>query len=280
MRCPDPNYVWPKGRVIAVPCGKCLACLSNKRQDWSHRLLQEMKVSDSAVFVTLTYSEKYYPEQFGLVKRHLQLYLKRLRKKCPRLRYYAVGEYGSRTGRAHYHGIFFNANESAIRECWTLFNKVKNKVEPIGIVHVGTCTEASIQYVTKYIIQKGSAVDGLNPPFSIMSRAYGLGLNYLSDAMLKWHREGDRIYMVVHGEKVRLPRFYKEKIWPASEWSDWLYRRETVFKNARKEAEQKEERENKLLKQEGFKDPDALRADSRNAVISRIKSKVAFSQKF
>lgn len=280
MRCPTPNYVWPKGRVIAVPCGKCLACLSNKRQDWSTRLMQEYKVSSSSMFVTLTYSEKYYPEQFGVVKRHMQLYLKRVRKKCPKLRYYVVGEYGGKTGRAHYHGILFNAEEKVVRECWSLLNKVTNKVEPIGIVHVGKCTEASVSYVTKYIVQQGGEIEGKNKPFCLMSRGYGLGLNYLTDAMVKWHRSASRIYMIDNGQKKRLPRYYKEKIWPSSPWSDWIDRREKVFKNARMEAEKKDELENELLRREGYKDPEKLRLDSSNAILKRVKSKVAFSQKF
>lgn len=278
MRCPSPNFVWPHGRVIAVPCGKCLACLSTKRHDWSVRLMQEYKVSSSAHFVTLTYSEKYYPAH-GLSKRHCQLYLKRLRKKSPRLRYYLVGEYGSKTGRAHYHAIIYNSDEKSIAQCWTLKNLRNDEMEPIGIVHIGKVTEASTAYVTKYIIQKGSPVGDVNPPFSLMSRAYGLGLNYLTDAMVKWHRDNESIYMVRHGEKQRLPRYYKEKIWPNSTWSNWAYIRDEIFKKARKEAEKKDELENKLLAEQGY-NPEAIRTEMRNAVIARIKSKVAYSQKF
>lgn len=236
-------------------------------------------MSNSAHFVTLTYSEKYYPAQFGLSKRHCQLYLKRLRKKSPRLRYYLVGEYGGKTARAHYHAIIFNSDERSIRETWSLFNKVTNKLEPIGIVHVGTVTEASTAYVTKYVIQKGNALEGLNPPFCIMSRGYGLGLNYLTDAMVAWHRNNQYVHMVKHGEKLRLPRYYKEKIWPNSTWSDWAYRREVVFKKARKEAEFKEEEENRILSEQGY-NPEKIKAEMRNAVIGRVLSKVAYTQKF
>lgn len=279
MRCPNPNYVWPKGKVIAVPCGKCMACLANKRQDWSLRLMQEYKFSTSAHFVTLTYSEKYYPS-FGVSKRHIQLYMKRLRKLAPRLRYYLVAEYGTKTGRGHYHGIFFNADEKDIRRCWSLFNSHLKRVEPIGIVHIGRVTEASVGYCLKYIVQKGNVVEGLNKPFTLMSRGYGIGINYLTDAMLKWHRENQYVHMVQGGKRVRLPRFYKEKIWPSSSWSDWADRREKTFKKARMEAERKEEREIELLKNEGYADPSRLIGESRDYQISRIKSKVAYSQKF
>ena len=289
MKCPTPNYVWPKDKVIAVPCGKCLACLSNKREDWSFRLMQEYKVSASAFFVTLTYSEKYHPSM-GVSKRHLQLYFKRLRKlvvkdtKYP-IRYYAVGEYGGQTNRPHYHAIIFNADEKSIRQAWSLFNKVRNKVEPIGIVHCGNVTEASVSYVLKYVVQKYEFPDGLNPSFSVMSRGYGLGANYLSDRMVEWHRSGDRVYTLQYGVKKRLPRFYKEKIWPAVKmeefpqgWAKWTYNREFVFKKAQKEAELQEEVEKSKLRAAGVKDPGKLIERSRNARLKGIKSKVAYSQ--
>lgn len=277
MKCPNPNFVWPKGRVIAVPCGKCLACLSNKRYDWSCRIMEEQKVSSSAMFVTLTYSEKYLPN-CGVVKRHLQLFFKRLRKKCPKIRYYAVGEYGSITRRPHYHIILFNGNENAVRSEWTLFNKVRNRREPIGIVHIGQVTEASVQYCTKYVIQKNDFPEGLNPSFALMSRGYGLGLSYLSDAMVAWHRNADRLYMVKYGQKLRLPRYYKEKIWPNSTWSDWAYRREETFKKGRMEADKKERENLEALKNEGVKNPEQFVESTRRALLARVKSKTSFTQ--
>lgn len=288
MKCPNPNYVWPKNKVIAVPCGKCMVCLSNKRHDWSVRLEQEQKVSKSSHFVTLTYSEKYYPTEYGVIKRHLQLYFKRLRKECPKLRYYAVGEYGSNTGRAHYHAIIFNAEEKPIIECWTLTRKIFSKdskellkkvKEPIGIVHIGQVNQASIRYVTKYVIQKNQDVGKLNPPFALMSRAYGLGAHYLTDAMVKWHRANDRVYMMDYNTKHRLPRFYKDKIWPNSTWSDWAYKREQLSKKIQKEADQRESYNLKVIASQGYKNPEKMQKVMSDAVAARIKSKVAFSQK-
>lgn len=276
MRCPNPNFVWPAGKVIAVPCGKCLGCLSNKRNDWSFRLMQEYKVSRSAYFVTLTYSDRFVP-RCGVVKRHLQLYLKRLRKLSPRLRYYAVGEYGSKTGRPHYHAIIFNSQEDFIRENWSLLDRKTGRRVAIGICHIGRVTEASVSYVLKYVVQSGAAVEGQNNPFAIMSRGYGLGLNYLTDEMVSWHRSDGKMFAINYGEKVRLPRFYKDKIWPDSQWSDWKWRREKVLKKARKEAEIKEEKHNAIMKKKGYS-PEASNL-MRNVAMFSVKKKVAFSQK-
>lgn len=290
MKCPTPNFVWPHDKVIAVPCGKCLACLSNKREDWAFRLMQEYKVCISAHFVTLTYSEKYKPSH-GVSKRHLQLYFKRLRKRVQQdpkypVRYYAVGEYAPETLRPHYHAIIFNADEKSIRESWSLYNKVREKLEPIGIVHIGNVQEASVQYVLKYVVQKADYPVDLNPSFSLMSRGHGLGACYLSDNMVEWHRSAGRVFALRHGVKSRLPRFYKEKIWPSVKLEDypqnaavWNWQREHVFKKARKEAEQSEEVNRNLLRAEGIKNPDRYIERVRDARLRKVKSKVAYTQK-
>lgn len=276
MRCPNPRYVWPNGKVIAVPCGKCLACLSNKRHDWSFRLMQEYRASVSAYFVTLTYNEKFVPE-CGVVKRHLQLYFKRLRKVCSRLRYYAVGEYGSKTGRPHYHAIIFNCDREAIVNAWSLLDKKSGKSVPIGIVHIGKVTEASVSYTLKYIVQSEEEVaEGFNSGFALMSRGYGLGLHYLTDEMLKWHRVNEANCVMKYGQRLRLPRFYKEKIWPNSEWSDWAYRRSVFNKKVLLEAEVREKKEVSDLRSLGYSDVSIEQL--RNARLSRIKKKVAYSQ--
>lgn len=270
MNCPNPRYVWPTGKIQAVPCGKCLACLSNKRQDWSFRLMQEYKRSKSAAFITLTYHPKFYPNS-GLSKRHFQLFMKRLRRNSTdRLRYFAVGEYGGKTGRGHYHAIIFNfvGDEKFLQSIWSLDG------EPIGIVHIGKVNEASVRYCTKYVIQRGNHMDKkLNKPFSLMSRSFGLGLWYLTDAMVAWHRSGDKNYTLIDGEKRRLPRYFKDKIWhnPVV--------RARVSQQAQDEAKAAQQENYDILKREGY-EPETIMAEMRAAVYSRIKEKVAFTQKF
>lgn len=273
MQCISPKYVWPKGKIILVPCGKCLACLSNKRADWSFRLQQEWKRSTSAAFITLTYHPKFYPDS-GLSKRHFQLFMKRLRKtQDEKLRYYAVGEYGSKTGRAHYHAILFNFNGdlSVLKQAWSLDG------EPIGIVDCRPVNEARCSYVTKYVIQRVDHKDKtLNKPFCLMSRGYGLGAHYLSDDMVSWHRNlggySGRNYTLVHGVKGRLPRFYKEKIWYDQE------DREKVSSASKWQAIRAHRRNLRYLKKRGYS-PSKIIAEMRAAVLSRVKQKIAFTQK-
>lgn len=203
MRCISPVLIRKNGRRDVVPCGKCNFCLQTKRFDWSFRISQELKVSTSAHFLTLTYSDENPSFDNQVHKEHLQLFFKRLRKlSVTRLRYYAVGEYGTKTNRAHYHAIIFNMDSNAVGALPSIWNS--------GFVHVGTVTPASIHYVTKYVINRDQDFKGREPPFALMSRRPGLGSNYLVTHKW-WHRDDMRFYSQVNGVKARLPRFYKDK---------------------------------------------------------------------
>lgn len=257
-------------KPIQVPCGKCIPCLQNKRNDWSFRLEQEHKYSKSAYFVTLTYDPKHMPTDMSLDVRHLQLYFKRLRKMMgqQKIRYYAVGEYGSKSGRPHYHILLFNATEEHARTAW---RDIKGR--PIGLVHIGRVTPASVAYCTKYILQPElKAPEGKKKAFSTMSRAYGIGGKYLTDLMVSWHREDDRNYAMRYNQKVRLPRFYREKIWYHT------HDRERISSAAMKLQKKNLELEEKYWKEAHGSNWQIAQAESRNAVMSRIKLKVAFTQ--
>lgn len=41
--------------MVQVNCGKCYPCLSNRRNEWTFRMMQETKYSESSLFITLTY---------------------------------------------------------------------------------------------------------------------------------------------------------------------------------------------------------------------------------
>lgn len=157
--------------VVQVPCGKCPICRARRISQWSFRLMEQEKVSTSAHFITLTYATEHVPITgkgfMSIVKRDIQLFLKRLRKshhpsEHP-IKYYAVGEYGGRTNRPHYHVIIFNADLDKIQPAWKL-----------GQVHYGTVTGASIGYTLKYMSKKGRIPlrqnDDRQKEFSLMSK--------------------------------------------------------------------------------------------------------------
>lgn len=287
MNCIQPRSIWVDGTgFVATPCGKCIPCLMNRRTDWSFRLREEHKVSTSAHFVTLTYDPKHMPSDRSLDKKHLQNYMKRLRKidGSNRLRYFAVGEYGSQTRRPHYHLLLFNCTAEHAQLAWR-----DSKGAPIGLVHIGTVTPASVAYCTKYIIQPDVAVfdSNLQKPFSLMSRAYGIGGHYLSQEMIAWHRAGDRNYAIHEdGIKSRLPRFYREKIWPSIP-KDQVHRYNVQFNIDRKRVSEKamaltleqQEKERNYYKAAHGSNWLEVMTQSRDAMLSRVRQKVAFSQK-
>jgi len=88
-------------RPVDFNCGKCFQCLNNKVKEWQVRLLLEQKTVKHSYFITLTYAGENVPVIIKddilvcmtLSKRHLQLWLKKLRKKHS-VRFFAIGEYG------------------------------------------------------------------------------------------------------------------------------------------------------------------------------------------
>lgn len=218
MGCISPVCLRLGKKLQFVPCGKCNFCLESRRADWSFRLYQESKVSRSNHFLTLTYDEKNLPwsdEGPSLCKADVQLFTKRLRHVnhsdgWPSIRYYTVGEYGSDTERPHYHSIMFNLQRNALEGIQGIWGK--------GHVDVGTVTPASIHYVTGYAINRVGEWEGRQKPFSLISnRSGGLGVNYVASNRA-WHK-GDvlRNYVMKDGFRMKLPRFYKDKVFSVRE---------------------------------------------------------------
>ena len=129
MRCINPVTITNKASIsqekMEVPCGKCIECRIHQRKEWSLRLLHEMAYHERSVFLTLTYSDENLPDDLSISKRHLQLFLKRLRKQSGRkgIKYFATGEYGESTQRPHYHAIVFGVglqeeDKQFVKDCW------------------------------------------------------------------------------------------------------------------------------------------------------------------
>jgi len=205
MQCLTPTYLSKQDMV--VPCGKCSFCAATRRSDWATRIDYEARLHLVKKFITLTYANPYLHWAHGnpqLDKPDLQKWFKRVRKTGAKIRYYAVGEYGSKTFRPHYHVLLFGAvSEKVIRESW-----------PYGQVHIGSVTEASVMYCLGYIINgKGWKMRTKRErPFSLMSRRPGLGANYLTPAMISWHRSDRKNYAILDGKQRHLPRYYKTQI--------------------------------------------------------------------
>lgn len=191
MMCSQPFMRNPQGKIrwstkmtaeerlecTPFPCGCCLPCRINRARTWQHRIMLEAKSHAHSLFVTLTYSKETLPPDGSVKKSHLQSFMKRLRRSIDgiKIRYFAVGEYGERGDRPHYHLCLFGLSESYtgnIVKSWS-----KNSV-PIGFVHVGEVTAHSARYIAGYTIKKLTKVGderlrGRSPEFMLSSRKEG-----------------------------------------------------------------------------------------------------------
>jgi len=220
--CDDPLYILPKAgtKSVPVPCGKCPSCKMRRVNEWVFRLMEEERHSVAAHFITLTYDTNHVPISdngfMTLRKSDFQDYMKRLRKLCfAKLKYYAVGEYGTKNKRPHFHAIVFNVVDSqSFVDAWTL-----DGVQ-IGDVHIGHVTTDSIaytmKYIDKYVPPKRFSRDDRVRQFALMSK--GLGKSYV-DRGKKYHRKNPtQMYVTkLSGHKVPMPRYYRNKFFSEQE---------------------------------------------------------------
>lgn len=259
MECARPRYL--SKQEILVPCGSCAFCTATRRSDWALRLHYEAKMHLDKKFITLTYANPHLKWEHGLsqlCKGHLQNFFKRVRIKGYKLRYYAVGEYGSTTFRPHYHVLLFGAvPDDIIRASW-----------PFGQVHIGQVTQASIMYCLGYMVngKHWKMCTKRVKPFSLMSRKPGLGANYLSKSMIEWHRSDRRNYALLDGAKRHLPRYYKTKIFSKID----------LVRIAVRDSKAAFKRDVEWLRSPAMarlKDPLAYRREQRRRLAQRIKAK-------
>lgn len=153
-------------------------------------MLEAAQHKDNA-FVTLTYAPENLPSDLSVNPRVLQLFLKRLRKVSPKFRFFAVGEYGEKTGLPHYHLALFGypscyhtqtrKRDTCCAVCATIKRTWAN-----GHVYLGTLEKTSMAYVAGYINKKMTKHDdprleGRLPEFSRMSLKPGIGYGMMHD---------------------------------------------------------------------------------------------------
>lgn len=244
MQCQSPFLVKNKNLDVnnenlmtPVPCGKCIPCLKRRSSHWSFRILQESKTAKSSCFITLTYDQvPLSPNGLPtLLKRDYQTFFKRLRKLAPhkkgkkRLKYFACGEYGTKTARPHYHAIVFNLPQNLINNSDIICNTWNH-----GHVLVTNSNLKTINYVVGYINKGGykkqidkvhGVYDDRITEFQLMSK--GLGESYLTPSMVKYYKDR-KLFCIVHedGQILSMPRYYKNKIFNKQElqelFKEWL----------------------------------------------------------
>lgn len=151
---------------------------------WSHRIMLESFKHNTNAFVTLTYADEYLPPGGTLVPKHLQAFLKRLRKSVypTEIRYFGCGEYGDESQRPHYHLALFSLGPEDAEKI--------DKAWGLGHSFTGDLTHDSAQYISGYVTKKmtnannekvAKWLNGRHPEFARMSLKPGIGALAVSD---------------------------------------------------------------------------------------------------
>lgn len=238
-----------------IPCGKCIDCRLQYARQWADRCVYESYYypENECYFVTLTYNEENIVDVNSdmfpgtLVKEHLQKFMKRLRRKieyekhnlyilqrsdrsekdCNEngVRYFACGEYGSKSFRPHYHLLVYGINLFEFPyENWLPSKSGRKQwrslyLEDIwknGFVTFSQFSWDTAAYVARYTLKKVKGITpeyyssvGLLPEFTVMSRKPGIGRTFFDD-----HK--DSIYefdSIIQrspdgGRKAKPPKYY------------------------------------------------------------------------
>lgn len=173
-------------------------------------MLLEARQHEYSAFVTLTYNPENAPvsvdcetgeELLTLDKRDFQLWLKRLRKVLSpaQVRFYGCGEYGTKTGRPHYHAIVFGLGAhqvAALEASWKL-----------GYSYMREADATAMMYTAKYCLKNmGQASDlnlrGRQPTFARMSLRPPIGSSFVpSIAESLMTRAGSTVLVQGHVQK-------------------------------------------------------------------------------
>lgn len=237
------NYYFSRGlkpdkfnKTLIVPCGKCLACRSNKAREWSMRFSQEWNYykQENTMFLTLTLDHIHLKNN-EVEPRELQLFIKKVRryfdskrhrelhglKEKPKIKYLGCGEYGKLFGRAHYHMIIFGLPNhlrgfrkvNRVHKARCLMDLVLYKKWNNGGISIGFCSNKSINYCAQYGLKSSIGVYcdkkrykekyGRNKPFLVMSK--GIGKRYALDNAQNLMAN---LFIQYNQSKVSIPRQY------------------------------------------------------------------------
>lgn len=227
----DKLHIMPgiAGATMHLPCGKCLGCKTDRATRWSHRCMHEAATWEANAFLTLTYDDEHLPQQGQLEPRHLQLFLKRLRRYANRhpahlnsdrrsnIRFFACGEYGETEGRPHYHALLFNCGfPDQLKAGTDLYQSaLLARLWDKGHNRIGHVTHASAAYIAQYSLKKdgrGDRVDAdgvlIPGPFLRMSLRPAIGLTWLQ----RYHDDLQNGYLVEGTRRHKLHRYHRNKI--------------------------------------------------------------------
>lgn len=213
---------------------------------------------EASSFITLTYAPEHLPNPPSLDYRDFQLFLKRLRKQFPKIRFYMCGEYGEEFFRPHFHAAIFgtdfpdkklHARTGAGHHIYV--SDALAKLWPYGYSSVCELNFETAAYVARYIMKKITGdladehykyvddqtgeVSQLTPEFAHMSLKPGIGGQWYD----KYKNDLSLDFVVVNGVKCKPPRYFDKllkradtrrfnDVKEAREYSQYLHRAENT----------------------------------------------------
>lgn len=229
-----------QGRRHLLPCRHCVGCRLDKSREWANRVIMEQVYHDESWFLTLTYDDEHLPPAFPtdpstgeilsvhatLVKRDLQLFLKRLRFNSGQdIRYFASGEYGSDTKRPHYHLLIFGlhlVDVQLLRQNFDgqpyFISDFISKCWPFGIHILGRVSWQSAAYVARYTMKKAThgydkryyEIAGIEPEFQTMSLRPAIGRRFYDDHPELFDYSTYSVSTVDGGRRMCPPEYFRK----------------------------------------------------------------------
>lgn len=216
------------GKGQAFGCGRCLPCRLKKRREWTHRIMLEAGQYQDNSFVTLTYADDPYTLEPMDHRRFMDALRKRL--KPLQVRFYAVGEYGDKNERPHFHYALFgyppckrNTSKRGEYRCCAPCD-VLEEVWGKGLIKNLALEIGSARYIARYVVKKMTRWDdprlhNRHPEFARMSLKPGIGHGALKNIAAVIARydlldsQGDVPVTLRHGsQQWPLGRYLRKKL--------------------------------------------------------------------
>lgn len=226
--------------LIAVGCGNCIECKKQKARDWQIRLLEEIKHTKNAYFITLTFNDKSIAElskeitakgyalDNGIATIATRRFLERWRKTHKKsLKHWLITELGHNgTNNIHLHGILWFEDTKDIHKLdnhWKYGYTYKGapiyeKQKIIG--YKNYVNEQTISYIIKYVTKSEEKYKHYKP---IILTSPGIGSQYTKNTFGNVKRntfkynETNETYTTQTGHKISLPKYYRNKIYDDQE---------------------------------------------------------------
>lgn len=187
---------------------------------------------DANCVLSLTYDDEHLPVDGSLVRDEVPKFVRALRKRGVRTRYFQSGEYGDEGLRPHYHACLFgydfpdkSVGPPSRSGAAQYFSPELDKVWGKGRASIGDLTFESAAYVARYVCKKvtGSRaaehyervnpLDGelvaVEPEFATMSNRPGIGATWFD-------KYGAEVYphdeVIVRGRRAKPPRYYDRRL--------------------------------------------------------------------